>query len=87
MCTEILQQSTPNEEAVCNLASIALPKCVKSDKTYDFKKLHAITKVVTKNLNKVIDVTTYPLNGAKCSNIKHRPIGIGVQGPQPIRLQ
>lgn len=80
LCTEILQQSTPNEEAVCNLASIALPKCVKSDKTYDFKKLHAITKVVTKNLNKVIDVTTYPLNGAKCSNIKHRPIGIGVQG-------
>ncbi len=80
LCTEILQYSSPNEEAVCNLASIALPKCVNKNKTYNFHLLHEITKLVTRNLNRVIDVTTYPIEGARQSNLKHRPIGIGVQG-------
>ncbi|MDH5476234.1 MAG: ribonucleoside-diphosphate reductase subunit alpha [Cyclobacteriaceae bacterium] len=80
LCTEIMQYTAPDEVAVCNLASIALPKFVKEDGTYDHQKLYDITYVVTKNLNKVIDVNYYPVAEAESSNFKHRPIGIGVQG-------
>lgn len=79
LCTEILEYTSPDEVAVCNLASIALPMFVKNG-TFDFEKLKGITKRVTENLNKVIDVTVYPVEEAKRSNMKHRPIGIGVQG-------
>merc|ERR1711933_384870 len=81
LCTEIIEYTSPEEVAVCNLASIALPKFVnKESQTFDFKKLVEITQVVTKNLNKVIDVNFYPVKEAKTSNMRHRPIGIGVQG-------
>ena len=80
LCTEIIEYTSPDEIAVCNLASIALNMFVKEDSTYDFQKLHDITKVITKNLNKVIDVNYYPVEEAKNSNMRHRPIGIGVQG-------
>ena len=80
LCTEIIEYTSPDEVAVCNLASIALNKFVKDDLTYDHKKLYEITKVITKNLNKVIDVNYYPVEEAKNSNMRHRPIGIGVQG-------
>lgn len=81
LCTEIVEYSSPDEVAVCNLASLALPSFV-SEKAneYDFKQLHAVTKVVTRNLNKIIDVNYYPVPEAKRSNFRHRPIGIGVQG-------
>merc|ERR1711976_1158956 len=64
----------------CNLASIALPRFVLSAEEYDFKSLYEVTKVATKNLNKVIDRNYYPIPEAKYSNLKHRPIGLGVQG-------
>lgn len=80
LCTEIVEYSSPDETAVCNLASIALNMYVKPDKTYDFKKLKEVTKVVTRNLNKIIDVNYYPVEEARRSNMRHRPIGIGVQG-------
>ena len=80
LCTEIVEYTSPDEVAVCNLASIALNKFVKDDMTYDHKKLYEITKVITKNLNKVIDVNYYPVKEARNSNMRHRPIGIGVQG-------
>ena len=80
LCTEIIEYTSPDEVAVCNLASIALNKFVKDDLTYDHQKLYEITKVITKNLNKVIDVNYYPVEEAKNSNMRHRPIGIGVQG-------
>merc|ERR1712087_1080077 len=81
LCTEIIEYTSPEEVAVCNLASIALPKFVnKESQTFDFKKLVEITQVVTKNLNKVIDVNYYPVKEAKTSNMRHRPIGIGIQG-------
>jgi len=80
LCTEIIEYTSPDEIAVCNLASIALNKFVKDDMTYDHKKLYEITKVITKNLNKVIDVNYYPVEEARNSNMRHRPIGIGVQG-------
>ncbi len=80
LCTEIMEYTSPDEIAVCNLASIALNKFVKDDMTYDHKKLYEITKVITKNLNKVIDVNYYPVEEARNSNMRHRPIGIGVQG-------
>jgi len=80
LCTEIIEYSSPEETAVCNLASIALPKFVKQDKTFDFDKLVEVTKVITQNLNKVIDVNFYPTEKTRVSNMKHRPIGIGVQG-------
>ena len=80
-CTEILEYTDKDETAVCNLASIALPKFVNTDtKTFDYDALHKVTKIVTKNLNKVIDRNYYPTLGARQSNIRHRPIGIGVQG-------
>jgi ribonucleoside-diphosphate reductase alpha subunit len=81
LCTEIVEYTSPDEVAVCNLASIALPKFVDTEtKTVDHQNLFEITKVVTKNLNKVIDVNYYPVPEARNSNLRHRPIGIGVQG-------
>ncbi len=80
LCTEIMEYTSPDEVAVCNLASIALNKFVKADGTYDHHKLYEVTKVATRNLNKVIDVNYYPVPEARYSNMKHRPIGIGVQG-------
>lgn len=78
-CSEIVEYSSPDETAVCNLASIALPTFVK-DNTFDHEKLHKITKMITKNLNRVIDRNFYPTEASKRSNMRHRPIGIGVQG-------
>ncbi|MCE2894061.1 MAG: ribonucleoside-diphosphate reductase subunit alpha [Flammeovirgaceae bacterium] len=80
LCTEIIEYTSPDEVAVCNLASIALPKFVTEDGKFDHQKLYDITKVITRNLNKVIDVNYYPVIEAKNSNMRHRPIGIGVQG-------
>ncbi|GBN09288.1 Ribonucleoside-diphosphate reductase large subunit, partial [Araneus ventricosus] len=80
LCTEVIEFSSPNEVAVCNLASISLPRCVSSSASFDFEKLREITKVVTRNLNKVIDINYYPIPEAEQSNKRHRPIGIGVQG-------
>ncbi len=80
LCTEIIEYTSPDEVAVCNLASISLPKFVKDKKEFDHKKLYDITHTITKNLNKVIDINYYPIPEAKNSNLKHRPIGIGVQG-------
>jgi len=81
LCTEIMEYTSPDEVAVCNLASIALPKFVDvKQRQFDFEKLVEITKVVTRNLNRVIDVNYYPIVEAKTSNMRHRPIGIGVQG-------
>ena len=79
LCTEIMEYTSKDEVAVCNLASIALSKFVINGK-FDHQKLYEITKVVTRNLNKVIDVNYYPVEQARTSNMKHRPIGIGVQG-------
>ncbi|MBT8194889.1 MAG: ribonucleoside-diphosphate reductase subunit alpha, partial [Bacteroidia bacterium] len=79
LCTEILEYTAPDEVAVCNLASIALPKYV-IDGKFDHQKLFEITYVITKNLNKVIDINYYPVEEARNSNLRHRPIGIGVQG-------
>jgi len=81
LCTEIMEYTSAEEVAVCNLASIALPKFVDpKTQTFDYEKLVEITKVVTRNLNRVIDVNYYPVKEAKTSNMRHRPIGIGVQG-------
>jgi ribonucleoside-diphosphate reductase alpha chain len=80
LCTEIMEYSSPDEVAVCNLASLALPKFVTDDGKFDHQKLYEITKVVTRNLNKVIDVNYYPIPEAQKSNMRHRPIGLGVQG-------
>lgn len=80
LCTEIMEYTSSDEVAVCNLASISLPKFVKEDKTYDFDQLFEITRIVTRNLNKIIDVNYYPIPEAENSNKRHRPIGIGVQG-------
>lgn len=79
LCTEIIEYTSPDEVAVCNLASLALPKFVINGK-FDFDKLVEITRVVTRNLNKVIDVNYYPIPQAHTSNMRHRPIGLGVQG-------
>ena len=81
LCTEIIEYTDKDETSVCNLASIALPKYVnKETKTFDYDKLHEVTKIVTKNLNRVIDRNFYPVETAKRSNMRHRPIGLGVQG-------
>jgi ribonucleoside-diphosphate reductase alpha subunit len=81
LCTEIIEYTNKDETAVCNLASIALPKYVnKETKKFDYEKLHEVTKIVTKNLNRVIDRNFYPVETAKRSNMRHRPIGLGVQG-------
>lgn len=81
LCTEIMEYTAPDEVAVCNLASVSLPKFVKEEsKAFDFEKLHEVTRVVTRNLNKIIVVNYYPVKEAENSNMRHRPIGIGVQG-------
>ena len=81
LCNEIIQYSDSNETAVCNLASLALPTFVnQTTKQFDYDKLHQVTKVVTNNLNRVIDINFYPTEKTRRSNFKHRPIGIGVQG-------
>jgi len=80
LCSEIIQYSDDKETAVCNLASIGLPTFVTKEKTFDYEKLHEVAKVVTKNLNKIIDINYYPTEKTRRSNMRHRPIGIGVQG-------
>ncbi len=85
LCCEIVEFTSPDEIAVCNLVSICLPMFVEYDEekacnTFNFNELHKVSKVVCKNLNKVIDVNYYPVEKARRSNLKHRPIGIGVQG-------
>jgi ribonucleoside-diphosphate reductase alpha chain len=79
LCTEIMEYTSKDEVAVCNLASIALPKFVINGK-FDHQKLFEVTRVVTKNLNKIIDINYYPVPEAQNSNMRHRPIGLGVQG-------
>lgn len=80
LCCEIMEYTAPDEIAVCNLASLCLPSYIKQDKTYDFEMLRKMVKIVTRNLNKVIDRNFYPNDKAERSNMRHRPIGIGVQG-------
>lgn len=80
LCTEIMEYTSADEVAVCNLASIALPKFVNEQGIFEHHKLYEITKVITRNLNKVIDINYYPVPEARKSNMRHRPIGIGVQG-------
>jgi len=79
LCTEIMEYTAPDEVAVCNLASLALPKFVENG-TFNFDKLYEIAQVATRNLNKVIDINYYPIPEAAKSNFRHRPIGLGVQG-------
>jgi len=79
LCTEIMEVSSPDETAVCNLASLSLPTFVK-DGSFDFEELKKVTRVVTRNLNRVIDRNYYPTEAGRKSNMRHRPIGIGVQG-------
>ena len=79
LCTEIIEYSDKDETAVCNLASLALPSFVK-DKVFDFAKLRDVTKVAIRNLNRVIDINFYPTPETKRSNMRHRPVGLGVQG-------
>ncbi|MCC6816324.1 MAG: ribonucleoside-diphosphate reductase subunit alpha [Saprospiraceae bacterium] len=79
LCTEIIEYTSPDEVAVCNLASISLPKYV-SKGEFDFNKLEEVTAVITRNLNRIIDINYYPIQEAQNSNFRHRPIGIGVQG-------
>ncbi|KAK4525903.1 hypothetical protein GAYE_SCF17G3812 [Galdieria yellowstonensis] len=84
LCTEIVQYTSPEEVAVCNLASIALNRFVQFDSQdnayFDFEQLERVTKIVARNLNKIIDINYYPVPQAKTSNLRHRPIGIGIQG-------
>lgn len=79
LCTEIMEYTSPDEVAVCNLASIALPRFV-TDGQFDFEKLYEITYQATKNLNRIIDNNYYPVEEARNSNLRHRPVGLGVQG-------
>jgi ribonucleoside-diphosphate reductase alpha chain len=98
-CTEIIEYSDEKETAVCNLASIALPAFIRKPNTpeeesltdngliFDYKKLHTVTKIVTTNLNRIIDVNYYPTEKTRISNMRHRPIGIGIQGLADVFLQ
>ncbi|KAI0242244.1 ribonucleotide-diphosphate reductase subunit rnr1 [Massospora cicadina] len=79
LCTEIVEYSSPDEVAVCNLASIAIPTFIEREQL-DYKKLHDVAKVLTRNLNRIIDINYYPVPEAHKSNMRHRPIGIGIQG-------
>lgn len=78
LCCEIIEYTSKDEVAVCNLASICLPKFVNSEGVFDFEMLHKVSRTVTRNLNRVIDNNYYPVPEAKVSNIRHRPIGIGI---------
>ena len=80
LCTEIIEYTDKDQVAVCNLASISLPRYVTEDGEYDFEKLHSVTRTITRNLNRVIDANFYPVPEAEYSNFRNRPIGIGVQG-------
>lgn len=81
LCTEIIEYSAPDEVAVCNLASIALPTFVDAGRAeYDFGKLHEVVQVLVRNLNKIIDINYYPVPEARKSNMRHRPIAVGVNG-------
>lgn len=84
LCTEIMEYTSPDETAVCNLGSLALPKFIDTDaegkKTYNFDRLREYTRILTRNLNKVIDLNFYPTKECRNSNMRHRPIGIGIQG-------
>ncbi|KAF2707071.1 hypothetical protein K504DRAFT_504256 [Pleomassaria siparia CBS 279.74] len=87
LCTEIVQYTSPEEVAVCNLASLALPMFADIPRgEYDFKKLHEVVQIVTANLNKIIEVNHYPVPEARVSNMKHRPVGLGVQGLADVFL-
>lgn len=86
LCTEIVEYTAPDEIAVCNLASLALPRFVLQG-VFDHQKLFEVTKIVTRNLNRVIDRNSYPVAEARNSNLKHRPIGIGVQGLADVFMQ
>jgi len=79
LCCEVVQYSSPEETSVCNLASIALPTYVEG-KTFNYEKLRSVVKVAIKNLNRVIDINYYPTPETKTSNMRHRPVGLGVQG-------
>lgn len=79
LCTEIIEYTSKDEVAVCNLASIALPRFVTNEQ-FDYHKLYQVTRIITRNLDKMIDLNWYPLEEARISNLRHRPIGIGVQG-------
>jgi len=88
LCCEIIEFSSPDECAVCNLASVALPKFLDQNKSkFDHQELYRVVKVVTRNLNKVINVNFYPIEQARRSNMRHRPIGIGVQGLADVFIQ
>lgn len=80
LCTEIVEYSSQDEIAVCNLASIALPAFVVGGKTFDYQRLHKVAKIITRNLNKCIDRTSYPLPECERSNLRNRPLAMGVQG-------
>jgi ribonucleoside-diphosphate reductase alpha chain len=79
LCCEIIEYTSPDEVAVCNLASISLPRYIKDGK-FDYEKLHEVAFAITINLNRIIDNNYYPCDEAKNSNIRHRPICIGIQG-------
>lgn len=85
LCAEIVEFTSTDEIAVCNLASLALPRFVNQE-IFDFQKLYEVTQVVVKNLNRIIDLCSYPIEKAKRSNLRHRPIGIGVQGLADVFL-
>jgi len=80
LCTEIMQFSSDKETSVCNLASLVLPSFIDGRQKLDFDSLHKATKILVWNLNRVIDTTLYPTASAATNNLKHRPIGVGVQG-------
>ncbi len=81
LCTEIIEYTSPDEVAVCNLGSLSLPKFVDADtREFNHERLHEVTRVLTRNLNRVIDVNYYPIEEARNSNMRHRPVGLGVQG-------
>ena len=89
LCSEIMEYSDAEETAVCNLASIGLPTFVVTEgdrKVFDYEKLHDVAKVVTRNLNRIIDVNYYPTEKTRKSNMRHRPIGIGIQGLADVFL-
>merc|ERR1711968_47887 len=87
LCTEIVEYSDSTETAVCNLASIALPTFVDASGMFNYEKLHSVTKIVTENLNRVIDVNYYPTEKTRRSNMQHRPVGLGVSGLADVFLK
>ncbi|CAM9979136.1 unnamed protein product, partial [Choristocarpus tenellus] len=80
LCTEIVEYTSPGEVAVCNLGSVVLPKFITQEGEFNHHSLYQVTKVVVRNLNKIIDINYYPVPEARNSNLKHRPLGVGVQG-------